>query len=164
MKKLITAIMVLSLVLFSGSMLAKAGHGGKSHKSDKSAKSHKSGKSHKRHKSHKSKKSKRSDKSGQSDKSGDVSCTATLSAPIVISDDLGFGIRYDVVLSGFACSATEVDATATALLADFSMDFPQIFEFCETNNEIPNAPNKSPGSVAGSFDVDYAFSCLFVLF
>ena len=34
MKKLITAIMVLSLVLFSGSMLAG---GGKSHKSDKSA-------------------------------------------------------------------------------------------------------------------------------
>ena len=65
MKKLITAIMVLSLVLFSGSMLAG---GGKSHKSDKSAKSQKSGKSHK---SHKSGKSKKSGKSGKSDKSDD---------------------------------------------------------------------------------------------
>jgi len=68
MKKLITAIMVLSLVLFSGSMLAG---GGKSHKSDKSAKSHKSGKSHKSHKSGKSDKSRKSKKSGKSGKSDD---------------------------------------------------------------------------------------------
>ena len=174
MKKLITAIMVLSLVLFSGSMLAKGGHSGKSGDSVKSCKSDKSARSEKKGK--KGKKGKKNSKKKKGKSSCDIeddnynynynddSCVVSLADPVIIIRSGGAsGVIVDVDLSGVACSndATEINDVADALLDDFKTFNIMVFNFCDRpHSSIPIDPTSEiVDSTTGSVDVVYSFSC-----